>query len=56
MATWTGTSALLRPSGGGAGQVGPRGKGQTPEGLAWSHKSRATVDYTPIGVEPHKPT
>ena len=23
---------------------------------AWSHKSRATVDYTPIGVEPHEPT
>ena len=24
--------------------------------LAWSHKSRAAVDYTPIGVEPHRPT
>ena len=23
---------------------------------AWSHKSRAAVDYTPIGVEPHGPT
>ena len=23
---------------------------------ARSHKSRATVDYTPIGVEPHGPT
>ena len=23
---------------------------------ARSHKSRATVDYTPIGVEPHRPT
>ena len=25
-------------------------------GLARSHKSRAAVDYTPIGVEPHGPT
>ena len=24
--------------------------------IAWSHKSRATVDYTLIGVEPHGPT
>ena len=24
--------------------------------LAWSHKSHAAVDYTPIGVEPHGPT
>ena len=24
--------------------------------FAWSHKSRATVDYTPISVEPHGPT
>ena len=23
---------------------------------ARSHKSRAAVDYTPIGVEPHEPT
>ena len=23
---------------------------------AWSHKSRAAVNYTPIGVEPHRPT
>ena len=23
---------------------------------AQSHKSRAAVDYTPIGVEPHRPT
>ena len=23
---------------------------------AWSHKSHAAVDYTPIGVEPHGPT
>ena len=23
---------------------------------AWSHKSRATVNYTLIGVEPHRPT
>ena len=27
--------------------------GQKP---AWSHKSCAAVDYTPIGVEPHRPT
>ena len=26
------------------------------ESCAQSHKSRATVDYTPIGVEPHGPT
>ena len=25
-------------------------------GCAQSHKSCATVDYTPIGVEPHGPT
>ena len=24
--------------------------------VAWSHKSRAAVDYTLIGVEPHGPT
>ena len=24
--------------------------------VARSHKSRAAVDYTPIGVEPHGPT
>ena len=24
--------------------------------FAWSHKSRAAVDYTLIGVEPHRPT
>ena len=24
--------------------------------IARSHKSRAAVDYTPIGVEPHGPT
>ena len=24
--------------------------------IAWSHKSSAAVDYTPIGVEPHGPT
>ena len=35
MATQSGTSALLHPSGGGARQVGPMGKGQTPEGLSW---------------------
>ena len=35
MATWSGTSALLHPSGGGAGRVGPMGKGQTPEGPSW---------------------
>ena len=23
---------------------------------AWSHRSHATVNYTPIGVEPHEPT
>ena len=27
-----------------------------PEADARSHKSRATVDYTAIGVEPHEPT
>ena len=35
MATQSGTSTLLHSSGGGAGQVGPMGKGQTPEGLSW---------------------
>ena len=34
MATRSGTSALLHPSG-GAGQVGPMGEGQTPEGPSW---------------------
>ena len=24
--------------------------------IARSHNSRATVDYTPISVEPHRPT
>ena len=27
-----------------------------PPPFAWSQKSRAAVDYTPIGVEPHGPT
>ena len=35
MVTRSGTSALLHPSGGGAGRVGPMGKGQTPEGPSW---------------------
>ena len=35
MATRSGTSTLLHPSGGGAGRVGPMGKGQTPEGPSW---------------------
>ena len=35
MATWSGTSPLLHPSGGGARRVGPMGEGQTPEGPSW---------------------
>ena len=35
MATRSGTSALLCPSGGGAGRVGPMDEGQTPEGPSW---------------------
>ena len=30
--------------------------GEEKKVVAQSHKSRATVDYTPIGVEPHGPT
>ena len=33
-----------------------RGGGKRMERCARSHKSRAAVDYTPIGVEPHGPT
>ena len=33
----------------------PFGLIQAPA-YARSHKSRAAVDYTPIGVEPHEPT
>ena len=35
MATRSGASALLHPSGGGAGRVGPMSEGQTPERPSW---------------------
>ena len=42
-------------------QPGPACKGWVPERDVYyinarSHRSRAAVDYTPIGVEPHGPT
>ena len=39
-----------------AADVGQDQEGEEKCEAAWSHESRATVHYTPIGVEPHGPT